>query len=141
MALWVDKYRPGKLSELSFHKEQAGMLRRLVESGDFPHLLVSGPPGAGKKTRVSAVLRELFGPGVTRVRMEHKAFKTPSNKTLEIATVASTHHIEINPSDVGVQDRLVVQEVIKEMASMPLPNVDAANYRPFKGTVFQRASR
>jgi hypothetical protein len=30
-------------------QEQAEHLIKLVEEGDFPHLLVYGPPGAGKK--------------------------------------------------------------------------------------------
>ena len=37
---------------LFLHQEQAEHLGKLVTGGDFPHLLVYGPPGAGKKTRV-----------------------------------------------------------------------------------------
>ena len=47
--------------------------------------------------------------------MSHKSFKVKS-KVIEIATLGSNHHIEINPSDVGISDRHVVQEVIKEIA-------------------------
>ena len=31
-------------------------------------------------------------------------------------TLQSNHHIEINPSDVGIYDEIVVQEIIKEIA-------------------------
>ncbi len=36
-------------STLELLQEQAEHLIKLVEEGDFPHLLVYGPPGAGKK--------------------------------------------------------------------------------------------
>ena len=68
-----------------------------VAGGDFPHLLVYGPSGAGKKTRVMCLLRELYGAGADKLRIEHAHFTTPSNKRLEITTVASNYHIEINP--------------------------------------------
>ena len=40
-------------SYIFMYQEQAEHLGKLVTGGDFPHLLVYGPPGAGKKTRVS----------------------------------------------------------------------------------------
>ncbi len=74
MSLWVDKHRPNCLSKLDFHQEQAERLQQMVAKGNFPHLLVYGPPGAGKKTRIMALLRELYGPGVEKLRMEHQNF-------------------------------------------------------------------
>jgi replication factor C subunit 3/5 len=35
---------------------------------------------------------------------------------LGVPAVCSNYHVELNPSDVGSQDRYVVQEVIKELA-------------------------
>jgi replication factor C subunit 3/5 len=45
-------------------------------SGDFPHLLVYGPSGAGKKTRISATLKALFGPGVEKIKIDARVFQT-----------------------------------------------------------------
>lgn len=50
--------------------------------------------------------------------METKPWKIelPSrNIEIELTTVQSNYHVELNPSDVGNQDRYIVQEVIKVM--------------------------
>ncbi|GLE10659.1 hypothetical protein PINS_up022876 [Pythium insidiosum] len=129
--LWVDKYRPTSLQELDFHPEVTKRLKNLATSDDLPHLLVYGPSGAGKKTRIMALLRELYGDGALKVRLEHKSFANPGRTTkVEITTVASNYHIEMNPSDVGNNDRLVVQEVLKEIAQYHL--ADTNSKRSFK---------
>ena len=68
-----------------------------VGGGDFPHLLVYGPSGSGKKTRIMCVLKELYGSGVEKLRIEHHTFTTPSKKKLDISTISSNYHIEVNP--------------------------------------------
>lgn len=92
-------------------------LEALAKSEDFPHLLFFGPNGAGKKTRVMSLLREVYGSGIEKVKLEHRSFKTPTGKLIEISTVGSNYHVECNPSDAGSSDRFVIQEVIKEIAS------------------------
>ena len=45
----------------------------------------------------------------------------PSRKLeLELTTVSSNYHVEINPSDVGRNDRYVVQEIIKVIRAVRL---------------------
>jgi len=139
MSLWVDKHRPKRLSKLDYHQEQAEHLGKLVTGGDFPHLLVYGPPGAGKKTRVMCLLREMYGAGVERLRLEHQTFTTPSKKKIEITTIASNYHIEVNPSDCGIYDRVVIQELIKTVASAHQLNTEGQ--REFKVVVLTEVDR
>lgn len=140
--LWVDKHRPTSLDGLNYHHDLSSRLARLAGSGDLPHLLFHGPSGSGKKTRIMALLREIYGPGTDKLRLEHRSFKTPTKKTIELTTIASNYHIEMNPGDAGNNDRcgrgrarallpaaprthsrrppadnrFVVQDVIKEIA-------------------------
>ncbi|KAJ1678055.1 Replication factor C (RF-C) subunit [Spiromyces aspiralis] len=117
MSLWVDKYCPTSLDKLTYHKPLTTQLKNLAGSGDLPHLLFYGPSGAGKKTRITATLREIFGSSVEKVKVDRRAFETPSGRKIEINTLSSNLHIELNPSDVGgTYDRVVVQELIKEVA-------------------------
>lgn len=45
--------------------------------------------------------------------------------------LSSTHHVELNPSDAGFQDRYIVQEIIKEMArNRP---IDTKGKKGYKG--------
>uniref|UniRef100_A0A1B6GBK1 AAA+ ATPase domain-containing protein n=1 Tax=Cuerna arida TaxID=1464854 RepID=A0A1B6GBK1_9HEMI len=139
MSLWVDKYRPNSLQKLDYHKDQANHLKNLVQQGDFPHLLFYGPSGAGKRTRIMALLRELYGPGVERLRMEHLNFQTPSNKKLDIMTLASNYHIQVNPSDAGIYDRVVVMELIKNAAQTH--QLDSSGQREFKVILLDEVDR
>ena len=117
MPLWVDKHRPKQLKDLDYHHELSAQLQRMVDgSRDFPHAMIYGPSGAGKKTRVMALLRELQGPSVEKLRVEQRTFKFGNSAPVELTLVSSSQHIELNPSDAGIRDREVVQEVIKEIA-------------------------
>lgn len=55
----------------------------------------------------------------TQVKVESKPWtiQLPTRKLeVELTTLSSNYHLEMNPSDVGYNDRYVVQEIIKEMA-------------------------
>lgn len=139
MSLWVDKYRPTTLNKLDYHKDQASLLKKLVNRGDFPHLLIHGPSGAGKKTRVMALLRELYGNSVDKLSNRVYTFVTPSKKKLDIMTISSNYHIEVNPSDVGFQDRVVIQELIKTVAEVN--QLETSTQRDFKVIVLNEVDR
>ena len=94
MPLWVDKQRPRTLAALDYGKEQAAQLAKLAASGELPHMLFYGPSGAGKKTRILALLRDIFGSGVERVKLEHRSFKTPSGRAVEVTTVRAAREAQ-----------------------------------------------
>lgn len=132
MVLWVDKHRPTSLDKLDYHTSLAKRLSALAADGDLPHLLFYGPQGAGKKTRIMALLRAIYGSGCEKVKLEHRSFKTPTKASVDVTTLASNYHIEINPADAGTHDRFVVQEVIKEIAQSHPLQAGAGPSRSFK---------
>jgi replication factor C small subunit len=49
-SMWVEKYRPKTLNELSLPERYTQDFKRIIERGSLPNLLFSGPPGGGKTT-------------------------------------------------------------------------------------------
>jgi len=139
MSLWVDKHRPTSIEKLNYHEPLSAKLKNLAKAGDFPHLLFYGPSGAGKKTRIMCLLREMFGPGVERLKIEHKTFQAPSGKKVDISTVASNYHIEVNPSDVGRDDYTIVRSLLKEVAQTQ--SLDTGAQKSFKVVIISEADK
>lgn len=61
--IWVEKYRPKKLSEIVGQDDVVKRLQSFVDKKSLPHLLFAGPPGSGKTTAALCIARELFGEG------------------------------------------------------------------------------
>nr|CAG8523012.1 11423_t:CDS:2 [Entrophospora candida] len=135
--MWADKYKPDTFQNLNYHEDISKRLKTLASSDDFPHLLVYGPSGAGKKTRIACTLRELFGDGVLRIKSDQQTVTPPSNKKFEVNIIASNYHIEISPSDVGIHDRIVIQQLIKDIAQTQ--QIDASARHKFKVVIIDEA--
>ena len=59
--MWVEKYRPMKLSEVVNQTEIIGSLEALIKDPtDMPHLLFSGSAGVGKTTTALCITRQIF---------------------------------------------------------------------------------
>lgn len=141
--LWVDKHRPKTLYDLDYHEATTARLQALVENpATLPHLFFYGPSGAGKKTRIAALLQTIYGNGATKLKLDKRTFTTPTKRSVEINMISSNYHIELCPGDAGLNDRFVVQEVIKEMASnKSLASSKKGTVVDFKIVVLQEVDR
>ena len=60
--MWVEKYRPKKISDLVNQKEIMGSLNALLKNqSEMPHLLFSGSAGVGKTSTAICLSREILG--------------------------------------------------------------------------------
>lgn len=113
--LWSERHRPESFEALDFHPAVNELLSRLAASPEIPHLVLYGPDGAGKRTRVACLLQRLFG-GKLRTRKE--LWSTKHNGAMvEVNIRVGPHHTELTPSDAENNDRIVLNKLIKETAS------------------------
>ncbi|GBE60037.1 replication factor C subunit [Babesia ovata] len=133
--LWIDKHCPKQLHELNSHRDVNELLKKLVEKshGELPHLLFYGPSGAGKKTRIMATLRAVFGASIDKVKTEVVSNVDTANN---VVVCQSDHHIHselvveqsnrrpVPCTELGTKDRVIVQDVIKNLSASP----SASNY-------------
>jgi len=60
--MWVEKYRPHKLSEIVDQKGAVGSITALIKNAsEMPHMLFSGSAGVGKTTAALCIAKEVLG--------------------------------------------------------------------------------
>ena len=136
--LWMDKYKPKRLDDLTFHPNQTELLKSLSENSEFPHLIFYGPDGAGKKTRVHCFLSKVYGDGIYKMNTINKELKIKS-KSISYMVTSSNYHLEFCPSDVGNNDKFIISHVIKETSSFS--QLDAESQKNFKVIVLLEADK
>ena len=67
----------------------------------------------------------------SQLKIDQRVFVTASNRKLDVNMVQSNYHMEITPSDVGQYDRIIIQDILKEIAQTQ--QVDANAKHRFKG--------
>ena len=60
-ALWSEKYRPAKLSEVINQKHVVERMKAFVKDKNIPNMMFAGPAGTGKTTVALAIAHELYG--------------------------------------------------------------------------------
>ena len=61
MSIWIDKYRPMKLDDVSGHQDIINLFRNYVKTKTVPNIIIHGEPGSGKTSSILALARELYG--------------------------------------------------------------------------------
>lgn len=71
--LWLEKYRPQKLTDIVGNEDLISKLQILREEENIPNLILTGPPGCGKTTSILALCREVLGENFKNATIELNA--------------------------------------------------------------------
>lgn len=109
-----EKYCPSKISNFMFNREIMEQLVHISTNENIPHIIISGPPGAGKKTLVKFFLEAIYDPDVNNLsKMKYNISGSSAKKEIEI--LQSNYHIIIEPTNTN-HDKYILQEIIKQYA-------------------------
>ena len=87
--LWVEKYRPSKISDCVLTDDLKTTFLTFVNEGHIPNLLLSGGPGVGKTTVAKAMLNELGATYMMINGSEESGIDVLRNKIKNFASTVS----------------------------------------------------
>ncbi|KAG4163709.1 hypothetical protein ERO13_D01G189200v2 [Gossypium hirsutum] len=127
----ADKYRPKALKDFICNRSEALRVQDLVKSGEFSHIIFEGPAGVGKRTMMTAVIREIFGSDRVQTRDECKPYylKGESVRRMDVNIRESSKHVEVNLSDLRGYEKHVIVELMKETQPNKPFSYDPQNYK------------
>jgi len=109
-----EKYRPKNVKDFIFNKEIFEQLMHMASNEDIPHIIISGPPGGGKKTLAKFFLEALYDTDVNILsKIKYNINGASTKKEIEI--MQSNYHIIIEPTNTN-HDKYILQEIIKKFA-------------------------
>ena len=87
--LWVEKYRPSKISDTILTDDLKTTFQKFVDDGYIPNLLLSGGPGIGKTTVAKAMLNEIGATYMMINGSEESGIDVLRNKIKNFASTVS----------------------------------------------------
>ena len=91
--------------------DQIDILKKLAKSDDFPHILLYGPSGSGKRSLIKCLLQELYETNaVHKIKSELKEFKAGASghTSVECIVFSSNYHIEVTPCEADNHDKVII---------------------------------
>lgn len=113
--MWVEKYRPTKLSDIANQKDVIGSLKSLLKNiSEMPHLLFSGSAGVGKTTTALCIAREILGDSWREYTLELNA---SDERGINMVRERVKKFARFSGLDTRIPFKLVILDEADEMTS------------------------
>lgn len=112
--LYIDKYRPTSLDDLTFNRKPNAFFKAIAKRSDVPHLIIEGARGSGKKLRAQLYLKEKYGSFATLSRTINLSIPGKS-EVKPVHVLYSKYHHQLNPSIHNIYDRSLIQCFVNEI--------------------------
>ncbi len=113
--MWVEKYRPIKLSDVVNQKDVIGSLKALLKNtSEMPHLMFSGSAGVGKTTTALCVAREILGDSWREYTLELNA---SDERGISMVRDRVKKFARFSGFDTSIPFKLVILDEADEMTS------------------------
>ena len=113
--MWVEKYRPTKLSDIANQKDIIGSLKSLLKNiSEMPHLLFSGSAGVGKTTTALCIAREILGDSWREYTLELNA---SDERGINMVRERVKKFARFSGLDTRIPFKLVILDEADEMTS------------------------
>ena len=110
----LEKYRPKTIYDCEFGLPILRQLLHMANYDDIPHIILSGPPGSGKKTLTNFFLEAIYDSSVNNLTKCIYTINGSSTKK-KVEILRSDYHIIIEPTNTN-HDKYILQEIIKQYA-------------------------
>lgn len=106
MSLWIEKYRPTSLDNVISHGAIIQTIKKFIESGELPHLLLYGGAGTGKTSTILALVKSIYGDHYKHMMLELNASDNRNIKVVRdiIKEYASTKNMFVKGYKIIILD-------------------------------------
>ncbi|XP_050229049.1 uncharacterized protein LOC126678194 isoform X2 [Mercurialis annua] len=127
---WADKYQPSSLNAFLCHKQEAQLLKQLVQGSrdNIPHIMLKGPSGSGKRSLAMALLREIFGDACRNISHDLRFFQEERGRQIGIPISSSAHHVELNVKK-EPNAKLALMSLVKEISNTYALSPEVSNVK------------
>lgn len=114
--LYIDRFKPKDFESINYNKSVIEQLKKISSNDDISHIILNGSNGSSRNIMANLYLNYKYNNGKELVtHTKSVVIKIKTSNTKEIRVVYSNYHLQLNPSQYGVYDRIIIKEYVNDI--------------------------